>query len=252
MLIDLQKPAAATEDEEEDDEDEESAEEAPKAKVPAKKAAASKAKAPAKAPASKKSAAPEASKAPAAKKAAAPKTSQAKSLPTLNSPPTTILDVFVFGEGGSGELGLGARKGADGKKVLDVTRPRLNPLLSAKDVGVVALAVGGMHCAVLTHDNKILTWGVNDQGTLGRPTPQEGKMKDLPAAGEDADSDSDSDDDDSGLNPSEAEPRQVDPARFPDGTTFASVYAGDSCTFALTTTGLVYGWGTFRVSSPIC
>ena len=101
-----------------------------------------------------------------------------------------------------------------------------------------------MHCAALTHDNKILTWGVNDQGALGRHT-DEGPMKDMK---DDDASDSDSDDEDSGLNPSEAEPREVDPKHFPAGTKFASLYAGDSSTFALTTTGLVYGWGTFRVS----
>jgi regulator of chromosome condensation len=104
-----------------------------------------------------------------------------------------------------------------------------------------------MHCAALTHDNKILTWGVNDQGALGRETAQEGKMKDIKANGESEDSDSD--DEDSGLNPSEAEPREVDPKHFPEGTKFAALCAGDSTTFALTTTGLVYGWGTFRVST---
>jgi regulator of chromosome condensation len=153
------------------------------------------------------------------------------------------MDVFVFGEGTAGELGLGA-KSADGKKVVDVARPRLNARLSAKDVGVVQIAVGGMHCAALTYDNKILTWGVNDQGALGRDTA-EGPMKEI---AEDDGSDSDSDDDDSGLNPTEAEPREVDPKHFPEGTKFASLYAGDSTTFALTTTGKVYGWGTFRVS----
>lgn len=190
---------------------------------------------------------------PKPKKLAAPKPPKpVKALPVINKVPTQVLDVFVFGEGGSGELGLGARKGADGKKVIDVTRPRLNPLLSAKDVGVVCIAVGGMHSVALTRDNKILTWGVNDQGALGRTTPNEGKMVDLPEGGNgDDDSDSDSDDDDSGLNPSEAEPRQVDPSHFPEGTVFASVHAGDSTTFALTNTGLVYGWGTFRGNDGI-
>lgn len=125
----------------------------------------------------------------------------------------------------------------------------MNPRLSAQDVGVVALAVGGMHCVALTKDNKILTWGVNDQGALGRETPQEGKMKEVGENRESEDSDSDdSDDDDSGLNPSEAEPREVDLAAFPEGTKFASVYAGDSTSWVVTTTGLLYGWGTFRVS----
>ncbi|KAK0117537.1 hypothetical protein ONS95_011876 [Cadophora gregata] len=193
--------------------------------------------------------APKVKAAPKPKKVAPPK--PVKALPTINKVPTQVLDVFVFGEGGSGELGLGARKGADGKKVIDVTRPRLNPLLSAKDVGVVCIAVGGMHSVALTRDNKILTWGVNDQGALGRATPNEGKMVDLPEAGKEDDSDSDSDDDDSGLNPSEAEPRQIDPSHFPEGTLFASVHAGDSTTFALTNTGLVYGWGTFRGNDGI-
>lgn len=144
---------------------------------------------------------------------------------------------------------MGARKGPDGKKVIDVTRPRLNPNLSAKNVGVVALAVGGMHCVALTKDNKILTWGVNDQGALGRDTPQEGKMKDVGEnKDETSDSDSDDDDDDSGLNPNEAEPREVDTTDIPEDTKFASVFAGDSTSWAVTTTGLVYGWGTFRVS----
>jgi len=129
-----------------------------------------------------------------------------------------------------------------------VKRPRLNHLLKADSVGVVAIAVGGMHAAALTHDNKILTWGVNDNGALGRDAQPGGKMVDLP--GEDieaGDSDND-DDDDSGLNPNEAEPREVDPEHFPKGTKFAGLLACDSATFALTVDGSVYGWGTFRVS----
>lgn len=181
-----------------------------------------------------------------APKAKAPKAVKpATVLPTINTPPTQRLDVLVFGEGSGGELGLGA-KNMNGKKVVDVSRPRLNPLLSAKDVGIVQVAVGGMHCAALTHDNKILTWGVNDQGALGRDT-DEGPMKDIAENG-DSSSESDSEDEDSGLNASEAEPREVNSKHFEEGTKFASLYAGDSSTFALTTTGRVYGWGTFRVS----
>lgn len=140
---------------------------------------------------------------------------------------------------------MGASKYDGGKRPIDVKRPRLNHLLSSKTVGVVQVAVGGMHCAALTHDHKILTWGVNDQGALGRETTQEGKMKDITDG--DA-SDSDSDDDDEGLNPSEAEPRAIDPKHFPEGTKFSQLVASDSATFAVTDTGLVYGWGTFRVS----
>ena len=156
----------------------------------------------------------------------------------INKAPTQRLDVFVFGEGSSSELGLGTAKNA-----IDVKRPRLNPLLSAKDVGVVQIAAGGMHVAALTHDNKILTWGVNDSGALGRNTNWDGGLKDM----DDNNSD-DSDDSDSGLNPYESTPTQVPASNFPEGTTFVKLSAGDSHTLALTDDGLVYGWGVFRVS----
>ena len=145
---------------------------------------------------------------------------------TINQAPKERLDVFVFGEGSSGELGLGTE---GPPAITDVKRPRLNRLLSAKDVGVVQLAAGGMHAVALTHDNKILTWGVNDQGTLGRVTTGET--------------------DDSGLNPLEATPAAASMENVPEGTVFTQVAAGDSVTMALTDEGHVYGCGTFRVSS---
>lgn len=171
--------------------------------------------------------------------AAPPPARKPKPKVVINQPPTTRLNVYVCGEGSSGELGLGTAKNA-----VDVKRPRLNANLSAETVGVVQVAVGGMHCVALTHDNKILTWGVNDQGALGRDTTWEGGYKDI----DDNKSDSDSDDDsDSGLNPHESTPTAIPSEAFPEGTVFAEVAAGDSSSFALTDDGLVYGWGTFRV-----
>ncbi|KAJ5175494.1 Protein pim1 [Penicillium canariense] len=169
-------------------------------------------------------------------KAAAPKV-------VINEVPTTRLNVFVCGEGSSGELGLGAAKNA-----IDVKRPRLNKFLDAQEVGVVQVAVGGMHCVALTHDNKIFTWGVNDQGALGRDTAWDGGYKDIDDA---ANSDSDSDDEDSGLNPNESTPTAIPANAFPKGTVFAAVAAADSASFALTNDGLVYGWGTFRSNDGI-
>lgn len=168
-----------------------------------------------------------------------PKATQPKAKPAkvvINEAPKTKLNVFVCGEGSSGELGLGTAK-----NVIDVKRPRLNKLLSSEEVGVVQIAVGGMHCVALTHDNKILTWGVNDQGALGRDTTWDGGYKDV-------DGDSDSDDEDSGLNPHESTPASIAKDVFPEGTVFVGVAAADSSSFALTDDGLVYGWGTFRVS----
>ena len=165
--------------------------------------------------------------------------SKEKAKVVINNRPSQCLNVYVFGEGSSSELGLGTAKSA-----IDVKRPRLNPLLSSKQIGVVQIACGGMHVAALTHDNKILTWGVNDQGALGRDTTWEGGLKDM----EDNDSE-DSDKSDSGLNPAESNPTAVPASSFPRDTQFVKLAAGDSHTLALTDDGRVYGWGTFRVST---
>ena len=157
----------------------------------------------------------------------------------INHAPSERLDIYVCGEGSAGELGLGNAKG-----VTDVKRPRLNPHLKSNEVGVVHIAAGGMHAAALTHDNHILTWGVNDQGALGRDTHYEGGLQNID--NDDA-SDSSEDSEDIGLNPREATPTAIPSQAFPDGTIFTQIAAGDSCTFALTDDGLVYGWGTFRV-----
>ncbi|KAL4758429.1 regulator of chromosome condensation 1/beta-lactamase-inhibitor protein II [Aspergillus foveolatus] len=163
----------------------------------------------------------------------------------INNAPTAKLNVYVCGEGSSGELGLGV-----GKNVIDVKRPRLNPHLLPDDVGVVQVAVGGMHCVALTHDNKVLTWGVNDQGALGRDTTWEGGYKDMDNRDSDSDSDSDSDDNPD-LNPYECTPTAIPSSAFPHGTVIVEVAAGDSSSFALTDDGQVYGWGTFRSNDGI-
>lgn len=181
----------------------------------------------------KKAKAAPAKKAKVEKAAVAPKLKERKKGPVINERPSDILNVFVFGENSSGELGLG-----DKGNVIDVKRPRLNPLL--KDKKVVAIAAGGMHQVFLTADGKILTCGVNDQGALGRDTSGAEKLRDVDA--------SDSEDDDNGLNALEATPLEVDLKDVPEGTVFTSLAAGDSVTFAVTDEGLVYGCGTFRVS----
>ena len=70
-----------------------------------------------------------------------------------------------------------------------------------------------------SNHNKILTWGVNDNGALGRNTEWEGSI--------------------SGLNPSEASPGEVDwsEADLPENTKFTHVAAGDSCSFVVTDDG---------------
>lgn len=194
--------------------------------------------------------------APKAKKARVIKEAKAPAAPTKPGPVrgkdgkkkeinalryTQPLKVFVFGEGGSGELGLGATK-----KAIDVKRPRYNEALSNHEV--VRIATGGMHVVALTKGNRILTWGVNDNGALGRDTSgAEVKMKDMDAN----DSDSESDDETGGLNEKEATPTEISMEHFPEDTVFVEVAAGDSCSFALTTEGAVYGWGTFRKNEGV-
>jgi regulator of chromosome condensation len=163
----------------------------------------------------------------------------AKVASAINEVPAERLKVFVFGEGGNGELGLGAKG-----NIIDVKRPRLNPFLLPEQVGVVHVATGGMHAAALTHDNRILTWGVNDQGALGRDTMAGEQLRDMDDTGSDAGSDT-------GLNPLEAEPGQADQANVPSGTVWARLACGDGVTFAITTTGQVFGCGTFRSNEGI-
>ena len=154
----------------------------------------------------------------------------------LNQRATDAFNVYVFGSGDSGVLGLGPRCSTD-----DVVRPRLNPNLAASSVGVVQVATGGMHCVALTKDNKILTWGVNDHGALGRDTQWSGGWKEIDGK------DGDSEESEPELNPKESTPTAVDDSCFPAGTVFTQVAAGDNVSLALTDEGLVYGWGTFKV-----
>ncbi|KAK3682354.1 regulator of chromosome condensation 1/beta-lactamase-inhibitor protein II [Podospora appendiculata] len=192
---------------------------------------------------SKRSASEDGDEQPAKKIKVAPKKAAASrvQLKAINKVPTQVMDIFVFGEGSSGELGLGAMK-YQGKKPIDVKRPRINHNLK----GIVQVACGGMHVAALTNDNRILTWGVNDQGALGRETTWSGGLRDV----DDEESDDD-DDDDSGLNPKESLPAEIDTSNVPEDTVWSQVVASDSATFALTNTGKVYGWGTFRSNEGI-
>jgi regulator of chromosome condensation len=156
-------------------------------------------------------------------------------LPILNHRPTQPLNIYSLGANSGGELGLGPSV-----KSGNVGKPRLNPYLSGP-VGVVQVSLGAMHGVALTSGNRILTWGVNDHGALGRDTTWEENLVDMDADNSDSD-------DEGELNPRESTPTPVDTSAVPPDTVFTQVAATDNATFALTSTGRVYGWGSFRVS----
>ncbi|KAF3926145.1 Alsin [Orbilia brochopaga] len=166
---------------------------------------------------------------------------KARNIKVVRERSTARLDVFVFGKGDMCELGLGTSA-----KARTVTRPRLNAFLSTDTVGVVEVAVGGMHTAVLTHDGQILTWGVNDQNALGRNTTWDAPEVDVDKAGGDDDDDSD---DDAEINPIESTPGAVE--GLPAAVNIVGIACSDSLTLAITDTGFVYAWGTFRCSDGI-
>lgn len=156
----------------------------------------------------------------------------------INHRAAAAVNVFVFGGGENGELGLGPKQTA-------AARPRKNPFLDPSQkstLHVTDIACGGMHTVALTVDNKIVTWGVNDNEALGRNTEWEGGLRDV---------EDESDNEDGELNPFESTPTAIASEHFGEASTLVSVAAGDSCSFALTSTGLVYGWGTFRVCSHV-
>ena len=148
-------------------------------------------------------------------------------------------DVFVFGAGSMGELGLGATS-----KDRNVKRPRLNVHLQTDKAGIVDVAVGGMHVAALDGDGAVWTWGVNDQGSLGRDTKTQNTATTKEVVMKEDDSDSDSEEEE--LNPMESNPGLVQ--GFPKGVEVVKLACGDSISVAIADDGIVYSWGTFRVA----
>ena len=67
--------------------------------------------------------------------------------------------VYVVGSGDNGQLGLG-------EDLVECAKPRA--VLAFGDLLVKAVACGGMHTLALTEDGGAWSWGVNDEGALGR------------------------------------------------------------------------------------
>ncbi|XXH01343.1 hypothetical protein Hte_007701 [Hypoxylon texense] len=131
------------------------------------------------------------------------------------------LEIFVCGKGDHGELGLGSK--AVGGQSQQVS-PRINESLSMKNICQVSC--GKEHGIALTRSNRIITWGSNAYGQLGRDT-------NVPMEADDV------------LNPAESTPFRVDTSNLDQDVKWAQIVGSDCASFALTSDGKVFGWGTF-------
>ncbi|KAF5276757.1 hypothetical protein FQR65_LT16207 [Abscondita terminalis] len=124
------------------------------------------------------------------------------SLPDLSKPGV----VLVTGAGDVGQLGLGS-------DILEKSRFALVNL----EYDIVDICAGGMHTVCLTKEGKVLTFGCNDEGALGRVT-------------------------------SEIEDSEFTAGEVKLPAEVVQISAGDSHTAALLKDGRVFTWGTFRDS----
>lgn len=71
--------------------------------------------------------------------------------------------LYVFGSNELGQLGLG-------DNLMSASKPR--ELKFFRDKQVVKIATGKLHTLVLCADNSLYSWGLNDDGALGREGPE--------------------------------------------------------------------------------
>lgn len=169
----------------------------------------------------------------------------AKTQVIINQVPEQELDVHVWGCGNFNELGMLDDSRDPDVPARNVKSPLRNPLLSGPH-GITHVAVGARHGAALVktpenNGNKILTWGSNEYGALGRITDERprfattrnywGRYRALP---------------DLDTKP-EWKPSIVDVDVMGGELRFSQLACGAETTFALTDTGDVYGWGCFMV-----
>lgn len=146
----------------------------------------------------------------------------------------TDLHILVCGKGWHGELGLGFNGETKDHPIKVSKRPRLNRMLCGHGRRVVDIACGAKHSIALTRDGRILTWGCNEGGALGRDTEPDAEYSAYYNLHEP---------DGPGW-----EPEEVDTSHLGHGIIWTQVVATDSASFALTDDRRVFGWGTFIVS----
>lgn len=141
-----------------------------------------------------------------------------------------MFTIFVCGDNGKGQLGLGDQIKREEKPVLHQELKKLK---------VVDFDCGATHCIALTTNGEVLTWGLgtHDNGALGTMfINAEGTMsrkQEVNLTKED-----------------KMVPRVVDLKHLDPGN-ITQVAATNDASFALTEDGRVFGWGTFKASSIV-
>ncbi|KAF0481618.1 RCC1/BLIP-II [Gigaspora margarita] len=153
---------------------------------------------------------------------ASPRTPKYRSKFAIDVQTPTIIDrgseatsVLVIGNNDVGQLGL--------VDVEEALKPVCIPKLDK--FKIVDISVGCLHTAALTRDGKVVTWGCNDHGALGRVT---------------------SDEDDKDLPPNVGRENVPEYAQGLDDVTIVKVACGGSITLALSEDGHLYMAGTFK------
>ncbi|KAI9892753.1 MAG: hypothetical protein M1814_001173 [Vezdaea aestivalis] len=174
-------------------------------------------------PAPKPPAPPVVQPAPASPKRAQPK----KVLQAIITPPKEVLELFVCGKNEKSQLALDTTD--DSTVLIPVWNPR-------SSLDFVEIALGIHHGVGLTSDNRLLTWGSGDQGQMGRFNP--------PSVG-------------SSTVLRDNEPKEMkvdallDAEGYPIKPEWAQVGATETGTFALSTTGQLYGCGEFNLYARV-
>ena len=125
-------------------------------------------------------------------------------------------ECFVFGTGDNGQLGMG-------EDVVELARPRLlDTIPGVNAASVIKICCGGMHTLAVCQGGLMYSWGVNDEGALGRVTRK-------------------------GAADEESKPGLVTLPSNAGGV--VDVSTGDSHVAVVTSTGAIVAWGCFRNSS---